>query len=123
MCHFMVKEGIVHGHKISGKAIQVDEAKGDVIARFPPPILVKGFEYLFREYADHIIQRCIPEVEVKAILEAFPASPVDRHHGGVCTTSKVLQSGYFWPFLYQDVNAFLQNMHSVPKIRECFPKT
>ncbi|GJV09514.1 DNA-directed DNA polymerase [Tanacetum coccineum] len=29
-CHFMVKEGIVLGHKISGKGIEVDKAKIDV---------------------------------------------------------------------------------------------
>ncbi|GKF94635.1 reverse transcriptase domain-containing protein, partial [Tanacetum coccineum] len=29
-CHFMVKEGIVLGHKISGAGIEVDRAKIDV---------------------------------------------------------------------------------------------
>ncbi|GKC66572.1 reverse transcriptase domain-containing protein [Tanacetum coccineum] len=37
-CHFMVKEGIVIGHKISKSAIEVDRAKVDVIAKLPPPI-------------------------------------------------------------------------------------
>ncbi|CAN4084613.1 unnamed protein product [Withania somnifera] len=37
----MVKEGIVLGHKISEKGIQVDQAKVEVISRFPPPINVK----------------------------------------------------------------------------------
>ncbi|GJT81931.1 reverse transcriptase domain-containing protein [Tanacetum coccineum] len=32
-CHFMVKEGIVLGHKISKAGIEVDKAKIDVIAR------------------------------------------------------------------------------------------
>jgi hypothetical protein len=30
-CHFMVREGIVHGHKISEKGIEVDKAKIEVI--------------------------------------------------------------------------------------------
>ena len=30
-CHFMVKEGIVLGHRISEKGIEVDRAKVDVI--------------------------------------------------------------------------------------------
>ncbi|GJX42962.1 reverse transcriptase domain-containing protein [Tanacetum coccineum] len=34
-CHFMVKEGIVLGHKISGAGIEVDKAKIDVIAKLP----------------------------------------------------------------------------------------
>ncbi|GJU58860.1 reverse transcriptase domain-containing protein [Tanacetum coccineum] len=36
-CHFMVKEGIVLGHKISGKGNEVDKAKIDVIAKLPYP--------------------------------------------------------------------------------------
>ncbi|GJS43845.1 hypothetical protein Tco_0568888 [Tanacetum coccineum] len=35
--HFMVKEGIVLGHKISKKGIEVDKAKIDVIAKLPHP--------------------------------------------------------------------------------------
>ncbi|GJZ13141.1 reverse transcriptase domain-containing protein [Tanacetum coccineum] len=41
-CHFMVKEGIVLGHKISGKGIEFDKAKINVIAKLPYPINVKG---------------------------------------------------------------------------------
>ncbi|GJS49824.1 putative nucleotidyltransferase, ribonuclease H [Tanacetum coccineum] len=41
-CHFMVKEGIVLGHKISGAGIEVDRAKIDVIAKLPYPTNVKG---------------------------------------------------------------------------------
>ncbi|GKD49869.1 reverse transcriptase domain-containing protein, partial [Tanacetum coccineum] len=35
--HFMVKEGIVLGHKISKSGIEVDKAKVDVIAKLPHP--------------------------------------------------------------------------------------
>ncbi|GJV59399.1 reverse transcriptase domain-containing protein [Tanacetum coccineum] len=41
-CHFMVKEGIVLGHKISKSGIEVDRAKIDVIAKLPCPTNVKG---------------------------------------------------------------------------------
>ncbi|GKF39538.1 hypothetical protein Tco_0119599, partial [Tanacetum coccineum] len=34
-CHFMVKEGIVLGHKILKSEIEVDKAKVDVIAKLP----------------------------------------------------------------------------------------
>nr|GEV22211.1 DNA-directed DNA polymerase [Tanacetum cinerariifolium] len=41
-CHFMVKEGIVLGHKISKYGIEVDKAKVDVIAKLPPLTTAKG---------------------------------------------------------------------------------
>ncbi|KAL0283119.1 UNVERIFIED_CONTAM: Retrovirus-related Pol polyprotein from transposon opus [Sesamum radiatum] len=40
-CHFMVKEGIVLGHKVSYRGIEVDKAKVDLIAKLPPPQSVK----------------------------------------------------------------------------------
>ncbi|GJQ92500.1 reverse transcriptase domain-containing protein [Tanacetum coccineum] len=40
--HFMVKEGIVLGHKISKSGIEVDRAKVEVIAKLPHPTTVKG---------------------------------------------------------------------------------
>nr|GEW98548.1 reverse transcriptase domain-containing protein [Tanacetum cinerariifolium] len=51
--HFMVKEGIVLGHKISKNGIEVDKAKIDVIAKLPHPTTVKVYtdhsalKYLF----------------------------------------------------------------------------
>ncbi|GJX19599.1 reverse transcriptase domain-containing protein [Tanacetum coccineum] len=41
-CQFMVKEGIVLGHKISKSGIEVDRAKFDVIAKISHPTFVKG---------------------------------------------------------------------------------
>nr|GEY56215.1 hypothetical protein [Tanacetum cinerariifolium] len=40
--HFMVKEGIVLGHKISKKGIEVDKAKIKVISKLSHPTTVKG---------------------------------------------------------------------------------
>nr|GEZ52805.1 reverse transcriptase domain-containing protein [Tanacetum cinerariifolium] len=40
--HFMVKEGIVLGHKIPKQRIEVDKAKVDVITKLPHPTTVKG---------------------------------------------------------------------------------
>ena len=41
-CHFMVEEGIVLGHRISSKGIEVDRAKIEVFEKLPPPANVKG---------------------------------------------------------------------------------
>nr|GEX03461.1 reverse transcriptase domain-containing protein [Tanacetum cinerariifolium] len=40
--HFIVKEGIVLGHKISRNGIEVNKAKVDVITKLPHPTTVKG---------------------------------------------------------------------------------
>nr|GEW70621.1 reverse transcriptase domain-containing protein [Tanacetum cinerariifolium] len=40
--HFMVKEGIILGHKIFKNEIEVDKAKVDIITKLPHPTTVKG---------------------------------------------------------------------------------
>ncbi|GKC98776.1 reverse transcriptase domain-containing protein [Tanacetum coccineum] len=42
--HFMVKEGIVLGHKVSSAGLEVDKAKIDVISKLPPPTNIKEFD-------------------------------------------------------------------------------
>ncbi|GJU33588.1 reverse transcriptase domain-containing protein [Tanacetum coccineum] len=54
--HFMVKEGIVLGHKISGAGMEVDRAKIKVIAKLTYPTNIKGV----RSFLGHagFYQRC-----------------------------------------------------------------
>nr|GFA03741.1 reverse transcriptase domain-containing protein [Tanacetum cinerariifolium] len=49
-CHFMVKEGIVFGHKISKNKLEVDLAKVDVITKIPHPTTLKGV----RSFLGHV---------------------------------------------------------------------
>ncbi|GJW54009.1 reverse transcriptase domain-containing protein [Tanacetum coccineum] len=57
-CHFMVKEGIVLGHKILKSGIEVDREKVDVIAKLPPPTSSKelgcreAFETLIKKLTE-----------------------------------------------------------------------
>ena len=48
-CHFMVHQGIVLGHAISNKGIEVDKAKVELIFKLPPPINVKAI----RQFLGH----------------------------------------------------------------------
>ncbi|GJU86397.1 putative nucleotidyltransferase, ribonuclease H [Tanacetum coccineum] len=41
-CHFMIKEGIILGHKVSGSGIEVDKAKIEAISKLPYPTNVKA---------------------------------------------------------------------------------
>ncbi|GKE54890.1 reverse transcriptase domain-containing protein, partial [Tanacetum coccineum] len=47
-CHFIVKEGIMLGHKVSGAGLEVDKAKIDVISKLPPPTNIKGVRSFLR---------------------------------------------------------------------------
>nr|GEY97138.1 retrovirus-related Pol polyprotein from transposon 17.6 [Tanacetum cinerariifolium] len=53
--HFMVKEGIVLGHKISKNEIEVDKAKVDVIAKLTHPTTVKGIQSFLGHAAPFLI--------------------------------------------------------------------
>nr|GEV63460.1 putative reverse transcriptase domain-containing protein [Tanacetum cinerariifolium] len=49
-CHFMVKEGIMLGHKVSNAGLEVDKVKINVISKLPPPTNIKGsLEYTPRK--------------------------------------------------------------------------
>ena len=59
----MVREGIVLGHLVSGRGIEVDRAKIEVIKQLPPPINIRGvhsflghagFYHHFINYFSHI---------------------------------------------------------------------
>jgi hypothetical protein len=41
-CHFMVKQGIVLGHVISERGIEVDKAKVEEVEKLPPPMDIKS---------------------------------------------------------------------------------
>ena len=50
-CHFMVNQGIVLGHVISNKGIEVDKAKVKLISKLPPPTNVKAV----RQFLGHAV--------------------------------------------------------------------
>nr|GEZ39745.1 reverse transcriptase domain-containing protein [Tanacetum cinerariifolium] len=85
--HFMVKEGIVLGHKISKNGIEVDKAKINVIAKLPHPTIVKGVRsflghagFYWRFIQDfskisrpmtHLLEKNTPFIFSEDCIEAF----------------------------------------------------
>ncbi|GJQ91055.1 reverse transcriptase domain-containing protein [Tanacetum coccineum] len=85
--HFMVKEGIVLGHKISKKGIEVDKAKIDVIAKLPHPTTVKGIRSFLRHAGfyrrfikdfskisrpmTHLLEKSTPFIFSEECIQAF----------------------------------------------------
>ncbi|GJW30148.1 reverse transcriptase domain-containing protein [Tanacetum coccineum] len=62
-CHFMFKEVIVLGHKVSSAGLEVDKAKIDVISKLPPSTNIKEFDIEIKDKkgtenvaADHLSQ-------------------------------------------------------------------
>nr|GEW25514.1 reverse transcriptase domain-containing protein [Tanacetum cinerariifolium] len=89
--HFMVKEGIVLGHKISKKGIEVDKAKIKVISKLLHPTTVKGirkFDFKVIDTkgaenyaADHLSRLKNPYENVfdpKEINETFPLESLNK---------------------------------------------
>nr|GEZ82415.1 reverse transcriptase domain-containing protein [Tanacetum cinerariifolium] len=85
--HFMVKEGIVLGHKISKKGIEVDKAKIKVISKLPHPTTVKeirsflGHAGFYRRFIKdfskisrpmtHILEKNSPFIFSNECIQAF----------------------------------------------------
>nr|GEV42556.1 reverse transcriptase domain-containing protein [Tanacetum cinerariifolium] len=85
--HFMVKEGIVLGHKISKNGVEVDKAKVKVIAKLPHPTIVKGIRSFlghagfYRRFIEdfskiaqsmtHLLKKDTPFFFSKECVEAF----------------------------------------------------
>nr|GEV41736.1 DNA-directed DNA polymerase [Tanacetum cinerariifolium] len=70
--HFMVKEGIVVGHKISRNGIEVDKAKVNVITKLPHPTTVKGAENLAADHLSRLENPYENVLDPKEINETFP---------------------------------------------------
>nr|GEZ03035.1 reverse transcriptase domain-containing protein [Tanacetum cinerariifolium] len=91
-CHFMCKEGIVLGHKISKSGIEVNRAKVDVITKFPHPTTVKGV----RSFLCH---------EAFEILKACHEGPSGGHHGANLTAKKGID--FMGPFSSSEGNKYI----------------
>nr|GEZ31970.1 reverse transcriptase domain-containing protein [Tanacetum cinerariifolium] len=137
-CHFMCKEGIVLGHKISNSRIEVDRAKVDVIAKLPHPTTVKGvrsflanfnagnfikkgltsqqkkkfFKDVKHYFWDDLIRWCVHGQEDIDILKACHEGPTVGHHGANLTAKKVFDAGFFWPTIYRDAHAMIKSCNT-----------
>ncbi|GJS34121.1 reverse transcriptase domain-containing protein [Tanacetum coccineum] len=84
--HFMVKEGIVLGHKISKNGIEVDKAKVDVIAKLPHPTTVKGVRSFLGHAGaenlagDHLSRLENPYENVLYLKEINEMFPLETHN-------------------------------------------
>nr|GEY18958.1 reverse transcriptase domain-containing protein [Tanacetum cinerariifolium] len=133
--HFMVKEGIVLGHKISRNGIEVDKAKVDVITKLLIPLLSqKRAENLAADHLSRLEKPYENVLDPKEINETFPLETLRTvtfrgdssaswfadfanyhaggHHGANLTAKKVFDSAFFWPTIYKDAHEIVKNCDS-----------
>nr|GEW36249.1 reverse transcriptase domain-containing protein [Tanacetum cinerariifolium] len=124
-CHFMVKKGIVLGHKISKNRLEVDRAKVDVIAKLPHPAIVKETSFAFSKDcidAFETLKKKLTEAPILVVPDwnlpfelmcdasnfAIGAVLGQRltggHHGANFTAKKVFDVGFFWLTIYRDAH-------------------
>nr|CAN61848.1 hypothetical protein VITISV_016506 [Vitis vinifera] len=61
--------------------------------------------FLFKYCADQIIRKCVPEQEQSGILSHCHDSACGGHFASQKTTMRVVQSGFWWPFLFKDAHS------------------
>lgn len=57
---------------------------------------------------DHVIRTCVPNKEISNILQSCHIAAYEGHFGGHRTTTKVLQSGYYWSSFFKDAYEFVK---------------
>ena len=65
--------------------------------------------YLFKYCSDGIIRRCVPETEIRDILLHCHSLECGGHFSASKTSAKVLQSGFYWPSIFQDTRHFIDS--------------
>ncbi|KAG9442083.1 hypothetical protein H6P81_017937 [Aristolochia fimbriata] len=63
--------------------------------------------YLYKIYHDQVIRRCVPETEFESILKHCHDGEARRHFSSNRTATKVMQSNFYWPTLYQDSKRYV----------------
>jgi len=71
--------------------------------------------YLFKIGADNLLRRCVTNREAQSILWHCHNSPYGGHFNGERTASKVLQSGFYWPTLFNDAYTHVQQCDKCQK--------
>ena len=57
---------------------------------------------LFKQCANQVIHRFVPEEEIEDIMFHCYSSPTGGHFSIARTAAKILESGFYWPTLHQD---------------------
>ena len=65
--------------------------------------------FLFKQCSDLILRRCVPYEETESIIRHCHSLPAGGHAKTYKTSAKILQSGFYWPTLFKDVQRFVSS--------------
>nr|GEW03825.1 reverse transcriptase domain-containing protein [Tanacetum cinerariifolium] len=65
--------------------------------------------FLFKNYANQVIRRCVSGQKAIEILKACHYRPTGGHHGPNYIARKVFDSGFYWPTIYRDAQDLVKN--------------
>ena len=61
----------------------------------------------YKQCGDGLIRRCLPEDEIRDVLTHCHSLECGGHFSSTKTVAKVLQSGFYWPTLFQDAEQYV----------------
>eukprot|EP00253_Pinus_taeda_P002737 PITA_02737 len=107
-----------------------------VSAQFPPHLSAKEKRKIMRKSApftwiggnhfkvglDQILRRCVRKEEVFDILITCHDGPCGGHFAAKRAAFKILQVGYYWPTLHQDVRRYISQCDRCQRMRNPTPK-
>ncbi|XP_070042865.1 uncharacterized protein [Nicotiana tomentosiformis] len=141
--HFMVREGIVLGHKVSKDGLEVDKAKVDAIDKLPPPMSIKGVRsflghvgfyhrfikdfsplsrYLEKDAPFKFYEHCLkPYEELKKRLELKSSSTQTMQPSGICLRKKDAKPRLIrWVLLLQEFDMEIKARKGIENKDELF---
>ncbi|GJS52811.1 reverse transcriptase domain-containing protein [Tanacetum coccineum] len=77
--------------------------------------------FLFKQYADRIIRRCVAGDEATQILRQCHSEPSRGHHGITTSARKVFKAGFYWPHIFRDARNRLYGTFFLMKQKQIHP--
>eukprot|EP00253_Pinus_taeda_P014972 PITA_14972 len=96
------------------------QEKSKIVRKSAPFTWIGG--NLFKLGPDHILRRCVREEEVFDILLTCHDGPYGGHFAAKRTAFKILQAGYYWPALHQDVRRYISQCDQCQRMGKPNPR-
>lgn len=64
---------------------------------------------LFKKILDHVLCRCVQEIDVYDIIHACHNEPEGGHYSTIIIVRKILGVGYFWPSMTRDDSFYVKH--------------